>query len=441
MVSKKFRFQSLLIGLILVLTALPGEYARADVGVPPAHPGYSLSPGDFETNVQMVSEKVEIIIHEDPFKASVEASFQMLNNGAEDEEIEVWFPLGERKNYAKKERIIQVADFQVWADDIKKDIIIEHSDEWNLVWAHWTVNFPSETPVEILVSYKLSPSWDNSPPWYGRFDYILETGAGWEGVIETAEIIIQTPYPLGELDSLLGFGNPFYAKPSGYSLNQAEIKWIFNDLEPTEEDNINFSLLEPETWHSIYDSYNSLEISPDDWEAHETLARGLSIWMGSRTSAEYHGYSETTLNTKAIAELIGDSWKKVLDLSPPDALHYSYAFFFFRANPQAIEPYQLQNFYNEAIELYPDDEQIKRFYEWALMEGVIVEGAASISPTPPPPDTTDTPANPTEPALPAESPSPNNSLPISLIAGCLFIVASVVLIILAIKRGRVNESP
>jgi len=88
MVSKKFHFQSLLIGLLLVLTILPAGNAKADVGIPPAHPGYSLSPGDYDTNVQMVSEEVVIIIHKDPYNASVGATFQMRNNSAEDEEIE-----------------------------------------------------------------------------------------------------------------------------------------------------------------------------------------------------------------------------------------------------------------------------------------------------------------------------------------------------------------
>ncbi len=55
MISKKFRFQSLLIGLLLVFTVLPGGFARADVGLPPAQPGSSLSSGEYDTNVQMVS--------------------------------------------------------------------------------------------------------------------------------------------------------------------------------------------------------------------------------------------------------------------------------------------------------------------------------------------------------------------------------------------------
>jgi len=436
MTPEKNRYLFLLIGILLLLSVIPKSTVKADVGVPPAHPGYSLSPGDYETNVQMVSEEVRIVINEDPFKALVTASFQMQNNGAEDEEIEVWFPLGERKYYAKKDRVVQVADFQAWVSEEEMDITIETSDEWNLVWAHWTVTFPPKIPIEIRVSYLQSPSWDNSPPWFGRFDYILETGAGWQGVIESAEIIIQTPYPPGELDVLLGFGDPFYAKPNGYSINHSEIRWTFYNLEPTEEDNINFSLLEPETWHSIYNSYKTLETTPDDWEAHESLARALSIWKGSLASAEFNGFTEASIEPVSIAGLAGDSWIKVLELSPPDANRFQYALFFFLWNTETIEPFQLQNYYNEAIDLFPEDEGISNSYARAVVEGVINEGAASISPTPPSPDATDTPVGPMDTETSSGSTNPGSSPPISLIMGIIFIVSAGVLIIIAVKRGE-----
>ncbi len=54
MVSKKSPFQYLIIGLLLVLTVLPSGFVRADVGLPPAQPGSSFSPGEFDNNVKMV---------------------------------------------------------------------------------------------------------------------------------------------------------------------------------------------------------------------------------------------------------------------------------------------------------------------------------------------------------------------------------------------------
>jgi len=436
MTATKKRYPFLLIGILLLLMGIPRSDAKADVGLPPAHPGYSLSPGDYETNVQMVSEVVEIIIDEGPLKASVEASFQMRNNGAEDEDIEVWFPFGEVIHHAKKERVFQVADFQAWVDGKEMDIIIEQSDEWKLIWAHWPVSFPNGESIEILVSYNLNPSMDNTPGWCGRFDYILETGAGWQGAIETAEIIIQAPYPLEELDVLLGFGDPFFANPEGYAIDHTEIRWTFSSLEPTEGDNINFSLLDPGTWQAIYDSYKSLEISPGDWEAHESLARGLSIWQGIQASAEFHGFSAASLDTEAIENLIAESWIKTLELSPPDAGPYRTALWYFKGHPHFIEPYRMQNFFNKAIELFPEDQQINELYEEALARGLIIEGAASISPTPPLPDATATPAGPMETGTISESSNSESSPPMGLIMGSIFIIAAGVLMVVAVKRRK-----
>jgi len=79
MTQLKYRYRFLLIGVLLLVTVLPKDVARADVGIPLAHPGHSLSPGDLATNVQMVSEKIEIIIQEDSLTASVSATIAPAN--------------------------------------------------------------------------------------------------------------------------------------------------------------------------------------------------------------------------------------------------------------------------------------------------------------------------------------------------------------------------
>lgn len=436
MTQLKYRYRFLLIGVLLLVTVLPKDVARADVGVPPAHPGYSLSPGDLVTNVQMVSEEVVIVINEDPFKASVEAVFHMRNNGTEDEEIEVWFPFGERLTYSKGLSLIQVQDFQTWVENEKMDITIEQSDEWNLIWAHWPVTFPADTPVMIRVSYELSPDFLSQPFWFGGFHYILETGAGWQGVIEKAEIIVQTPYPLDVLDDLLGINYLFHASPGGFSVNPSGVQWLFNDLEPTEADNINFSMLSPENWRAIYESYLALESNPDKWETHESLARGLSSWIGTKEAAELNGDTAAAGEITELIELAGNSYKKVLELSPPDKSRYISALHYFMDYPDVIESYQLQNYFNEAVDFFPENEQIRGDYDRAVEKGLITDGAASISPTLPVPTATIAPANPTETAASIEPSTSNNSPSFSLMMGILFIGTAAVLIIVAVKRGR-----
>ena len=151
--------KGLLQGIILfTMLIASGQTASADVGIPPAHPGSSLTPKNIRTNVQMVSEEVDIIIQDDPYQAVVNAEFQMRNNSSQEEAIEVWFPLGERQMYGKELTIIQVEDFHARVNGIDQEIIIEDVDEWELVWAHWPVVFPANTGVDIEVSYTLSPA-------------------------------------------------------------------------------------------------------------------------------------------------------------------------------------------------------------------------------------------------------------------------------------------
>lgn len=133
--------------------------------------------------------------------------------------------------------------------------------------------------------------------------------------------------------------------------------------------------------------------------------------------------------------MVRDSWLKVLEISPPEVNRYRSALSHFRMNPQVIEPYQLQNIFNEAIELFPEDEHLIDLYNIAIENGLIIEGAASVSPTPPASTATAAPTNPTETSAPEELSTSINAPSFSLMMGILFIGAAGVLIFIAVKRG------
>ncbi|MGB2963544.1 MAG: hypothetical protein WBB69_06115 [Anaerolineales bacterium] len=436
MTESKYHSRLLLIGLLLLLTVIHRDDATADVGPPPAQPGSSLSPGEFSTNVGMVSEEVQITIDDDPYQAFVWATFHMRNNSSEDEAFEVWFPLGERLNVGKKLGIVQVADFKAWVDNIEMEITIEDVDEWDRVWAHWPVSFPAGTPVSIRVTYTLSPEASFEPTWFSRFDYILETGAGWQGVIGKAEITVRTPYLLHELDSLLGIGDTFYAWPDGYSSSPLKVKWVFYDFEPTEADNINFRLLDPTVWQTIRDSYKTLESSPEDWEAHWNLALGLTKWMMSQESALYHGLIKSSPNLASISELVADSHLKVLELAPPDAHRYNTALGYFRRNPGLIESAKLGTLFSEALEYFPGDEDLTALHEKVLEDGLIEEEPLVISPSPPEPSATATISNPISTDIMGGSSQSTNPRSLFLVLGIIFIGTATGLFFFAVKRSR-----
>ncbi len=438
MAQWKNRLRLLIIPLLLLLTAIHQDDVRADVGIPPAQPGSSLSPGDLITNVQMVSEEVEITILKETDTALISAIFQMRNNGTEDEEIDVWFPYGEKFPNSKGIKIIQARDFQAWVEDEKVDITIEKSDEWNLIWAHWKVRFPAGSPITIQVSYRVPPN-RLEPPHY-NFTYILETGAGWLGVIEKAEITINTPYSLQELDNLLGIGDVFSAQPSGYTVNPDRIVWIFENLEPTEDDNINFSPLSPNSWYAIHDSLITLENNPDDWEAHDELVDGLYTWKLNREWAEREGLVDSFTEMDRIIKMIGNSYLKVLDLSPPDVSRYSSALIYFSSYPQLIGGTQLQEMFNEALELFPEDEQLVWNYERALEKGLFEVDLIPESSTSTPPEISATAGATPDTGITAELPSEPISASFPLIVGMLFIGAAIVLMIIAIRRREKSDS-
>ena len=388
----------LISGLLLMLCLVPLADVNADVGLPPSQPGSSLSPGDYETRVQMVSEQVEIIIPEmSPEEwmatAQVTADFQMFNHGEEDESIEVWFPFGEKSDYAKGWKVIQVSDFQVWVDDQEMEVMVNESDEWLIIWAHWPVTFPAGETVEIQVSYTITENLVGGGPYnFHGFYYILETGAGWDGVIEEAHITVKAPYPLGALDDFLG-GPTFLARPDGYTVSGNDVNWALQDLEPTENDNLEIYLLHQDIQQHIIDARQALQIDVNDWEASYQLAEGIHAWLNAQPSLVSGDFIDTTPDLHALEELATARYQQALDHSPPDLSLYLKALAFFRWYPSWINSRDLQDYYYRAVLHFPDNKQLRENYQREIEEGNIGEGkppsatplpTATLTPTVPP---------------------------------------------------------
>jgi len=416
--SSSLKQRTVILQGIILLTMLiaSGQTASADVGLPPAHPGSSVTPKDTQTNVQMVSEEVDIIIENNPYQAVVKAEFQMRNNSSLQETIKVWFPLGERQMYNKELRILQVENFQARVNGLEQEIIIEDVDEWELVWAHWPVDFPANQGVNIQVSYLLSPAALPPPHWYSQFSYLLETGAGWAGKIERAVISVELPFPLNGLDQLLANGSPVIIQPEGYFKGDAQIYWVFTDLEPTSAENIDVRMLDPEIWRELLNYQVILESDPANWEDHYQLAVNLNKWISAQENALYYGLINSPGDLSAVLKTAGASLRKTIELDPPDATRYQSILSFFRSNPSLIESAELHNLFQEALGYFPEDETLNLFYRQALEKGTIEDDllAASLTPSTPPDTAT--------PGPPAETPTPalRQTVPLS---GSIFLIA------------------
>jgi hypothetical protein len=374
----------------------------------------------------MVSEEVLIDVQAEPDQAEVEALFHMQNQSSADETFDVWFPLGEEIYAGKEDRIFKVDDFRAWVDENEVEVTIDGLDEAKLVWAHWPVSFMAGGSVELRVTYKLAPALGHSIGWHQRYEYMLETGAGWKDAIESARIVVRTPYNLTEPNHLFRVGDPFFVKPLGYATKGNSIIWTFYDLEPTAEHNIEFYVFSPSIWASILEAHEDIEATGGSGESHWELAHGLALWLSAFSSRPYAFTPSPPMSPdfKYVSTLIFDSYVKSFEAGVLDTSHLESVIFHLRNLGQYVALPELDGFFQAAQMERPDDVELKELYDQAIELG-LADGIAAPTPLPP----TDTPPQPTDtsPTLaPSMTPTPTTATsrgPITLIVGivCLLL--------------------
>ena len=292
-------FQIFVLGLVMMLFIIPNGQALADIAPPHPPLGSDISPGDEITQVRMVSEYVVLSIHSDPDyywgRADIDATFNMLNTGDEDEYMQVRYPM--HHNLEELEYFdstddcgiypgTPVKDLQVWVNDEPVAIDIqfettidqeasscEERDIWMDIpcWGHFNVYFPSQNPVEIKVSYHVSG--------YERgnggttFDYLIGTGAGWNDTIGSATIVARFPYPISEL-------NVNHCGPENCEISGWEVIWRFEDFEP--EGVVSVNTVNPSIWDQVIIEQKRLEIDNQNGEAWGRLAKAYKDSLMSR---------------------------------------------------------------------------------------------------------------------------------------------------------------
>lgn len=329
---KKIRF--LFSILILFALFLPSRAVRADVAPPEAPPGTTLLPGEATTQVRMVAETVTLTISEDPADAEnaiakTEAIFTMRNLGAAEEKMAVRFPLsffnGNSDGFGNFPEIKQIA-VKINGQSVltRREIQpffnseMSYHERDELPWAVFDVTFPPNQDVTIEVAYDVY-GYGYYP--YEAFSYILETGAGWNGTIGSAEIIVRLPYEVSEknldLASQAGYGE---TSPNGV-LSGNEIRWLFKDLEPTYQDNVHIVAVTPSLWKKILSEKSNVEKNPKDGEAWGRLAKAYKevILMPK-------GWLRNDDAGRELFSLSKDAYERCLALLPDDPLwHYGYA--------------------------------------------------------------------------------------------------------------------
>ncbi len=331
--------------LLAALVLLNAPRANADVAPDPEAAASDISPGQ-GTQVQMVSERVVLDVQMQPLVrasdtftatvALVTADFTMRNLGSMDETMDVRFP----KSFASADASfpIQTAPaVETIETFVNGEPVANRSvNDKGAPWAVWRVDFPAGREVKLRVQYRTI-----GVDYYGSVDfyYILETGAGWRGPIGQGDIIFQFPYAANvdmvePHDEYIRALYPSATPPFIPEGNQ--LRWHFENLEPTRTDNVRLQIVRPDLWQAILDAHERMERNPKDASAQIQLGQALrdaipikNWWPQNSTFAERFG-------ARADA-----AFRRATELVPNDAAaHLAYAQFLSdRAWSQTPEPY------------------------------------------------------------------------------------------------------
>ncbi|MFV1948401.1 MAG: tetratricopeptide repeat protein [Anaerolineales bacterium] len=311
---------SLAFGLIQRITPV-----RADVAPPKAPPGANPDIGTVLTNVRMMDEKVIIDVQKETDNtemgtARVWAEFHMENLGNTTEMLMVRFPSSYNDGFSGYP---EIGDIMVYVNNISvstSSLILEGDPEnWDdpIKWVEFEVKFPPGEIVEIEVDYTLNGTGEYP---FVSYAYLLETGAGWSGTIGSAEIIVRLPYPAIPgtvfIDSSPGWGGT----TPGALLSGNEVRWYFEDFEPTYEHNISIAMVWPSVWHRVMQEQNQVWNFPDDGEAWGRLAKLYKEMSRLRRGTREDAGGFWLFNQSV------EAYEQALTLLPDDALwHAGYA--------------------------------------------------------------------------------------------------------------------
>jgi hypothetical protein len=309
---------------LLIFFAVPGT-VLADIAPPQNPPGSNLDPGAETTQVRMVAEIVLIEVQKDTMPGSlgwahVTADFTMRNLGDTSESMAVRFPIAVNNGYDNSypeitnvaikvggeqvafRRANYPAEFGIFRDDI-------------VPWAEFDVAFPVGQDVSIQVAYNLSGTGYSYRPFFTTFNYILETGAGWQDTIGSADIILHLPYEANIQNVIfdeIGWGS---TTPGG-TFRDTELRWHYEDFEPGPEgpvQDMEFALVAPAAWQAILTERDNVTKNQNDGEAWGRLAKAYK---------EVFFYTKGYRTDKGGEELYAasiEAYEKCLSLKPDDA--------------------------------------------------------------------------------------------------------------------------
>jgi len=212
--------------------------AFADIAPNPIKAKGIISNGS--SDIHMVSERVVVDLY--PDSSVVECVFNMKNEG-KNQQINIGFPEMNFHHLAQTSTADFRTDFYVQENGkvvqlinnyIPKSIpselnrLINKMEYSEQPWYLWDSQFEAGETKVIKVRYALPFGQIKNGSRY--FTYLLNTGSGWKGSIESAEVVV----------NLKGISPDLILKafPENHTIAGNQISWKFSNLEPTTNDDV-----------------------------------------------------------------------------------------------------------------------------------------------------------------------------------------------------------
>lgn len=182
------------------------------------------------TEIKMTYEKVTVSLTLD---SSFVHCYFKLHNVGKAEKIQIGYPCMNTTPYTLPKS--SVAPINVFQNGKRIETInMATSDPMGLStdkksWYLWDSFFEENETMVIELTYSLPHGIIKNNLYY-KFDYLLSTGSGWKGKIDTAEIIVK----------LENFEKSLILKtsPEGYTVSGNQLIWRLYNIEPSSKDDI-----------------------------------------------------------------------------------------------------------------------------------------------------------------------------------------------------------
>lgn len=306
--------------LIVIAVCVPVD-VFADVAPPGRPPGSNPEPGAEITQVRMMAETVLIEVQTSApayslGQAKVTAGFAMRNLGSEAESMAVRFPISVNDGFFSYP---EISDLRITVDGKSASTrrIMQEDPMWSsdlVPWAEFNVTFPPNQDVQIQVTYTLQGTGEYP---YVAFYYIFHTGEGWKDTIGSADLIVRLPYEANPSNVIFDEQTGWSLTTPGGVIEGNEVKWHFENFEPTRENDFELSLVMPSAWQKVLNERENVEDDPNDGEAWGRLGKLYKeIFFFRRGFRHDEGGGQ-------LYQLSVGSYEEAVALLPDDALWHA----------------------------------------------------------------------------------------------------------------------